>query len=319
MKAFLAISFLLALGLASASAVHALADPNVSRIEKVRRYTNVGVSGDALFVVHYDLEYTVAPAESITEGWIGRVLDVGGAGQLASVAPQAHHLIPLQGYSHGIYSFYFSVAPVPTGTLTFTLEGNPGLIPTPVGITTTSIEDRAASDLGPDMRGLGFHFEDLWNQDVISAGSGAARFTDGGANYFGAAVPNLSEYAPDLFSLGFTEPDPSAHDDGFDTTFQTSRDTILANTPLRGLTTAMAGGIGMPRPVFETFLALLISMAVGGGLVSATKQTEIGVFTFALTLAVLIFIGFGVIALIVTLGMLAAFALLYMIVWNKVN
>src|SRR3989304_1232196 len=160
---FVMFAFLLGgLAITMQESVTALADPTVIAIEQVRRYTNVETSGDALFVVHYDLEYTVPPAEPISGGWIGRVLDVGGAGQLASVAPISTGVIPLDGYDHGIYSFYFATAPVPTGTLTITLEGNPGLSPTPTGITTTSIEDRTASELVGDMRLMALHFQALW-------------------------------------------------------------------------------------------------------------------------------------------------------------
>lgn len=293
----------------------ALANPDVISIEQVRRYTNVEISGDALYVVHYNLEYTVPPSESITQGWIGRLLDVGGAGQLGSVAPQTGGVQPDLGYTHGAYSFYFGVAPVPTGTLTITLEGNPGLSPTPTGITTTSIEDRAVSDLPGDMRILALHFETTWSPtvDLITFAGGVGRFTDDGSNYFLAAVPNLNNYAPTLFSLGFIQPDPAAHVDTVDPTFQTARDNFWSGTPLRGFTATWGGYIGLPRVVFETILVLITAVILGGMVYKRTDQQELGIFTAILWINVAAFMGLGPLALPYTLAFAAVFILAYLI------
>jgi len=303
------------LAITMAEPVRALADPDVIVIEQVRRYTNVETSGDALFVVHYDLEYTVPPAEPISEGWIGRVLDVGGAGQLASVAPISTGVIPLDGYDHGIYSFYFATAPVATGTLTITLEGNPGLSPTPTGITTTSIEDRTAADLVGDIRLAAMHFEAFWTPaaDLITFAGGVGRFTDDGGNYFISAIPNLTNYAPTLFSLGFIQPDPNEHIDAPDGTFQTARDNFWNNTPLRSFTTTWGAYIGLPRAIFETILVLIMAMVLGGAIYKKTDTQELGIFTAILWINVAAFMGLGPLALPYTLAFAAVFILAYMI------
>lgn len=298
-------------------AVHALANPDVISIEQVRRYANVEVSGDALFIVHYNLAYTIPPAESIAQGWIGRVLDVGGAGQLASVAPQTGGVQPLLGYTHGMYSFYFAVAPLPTGTLTITLEGNPGLSPTPVGITTTSIENRAFSDLAGDMRVLALHFETFWVAtpaiDLITFAGGVGRLTDDGGDYFLAAIPNLVNYVPTVFSLGFIQPDPAAHVDAVDGTFQTARDNFWSNTPLRAFTTTWGGYIGLSRVVFETILVLIVAVILGGIVYKNTDAQELGIFTAILWINVAAFMGLGPLALPYTLAFAAVFILAYLI------
>ena len=305
------------LAITMAEPVSALADPTVITIEQVRRYTNVETSGDALFVVHYNIDYTVPPAESITEGWIGRLMDVGGAGQLASTAPQTANLAPNDGYDHGIYSFYFATAPVATGVLTVTLEGNPGLSPTPTGITSSSIEERVAADLPGDMRLLAMHFESFWVLspvvDIITFAGGVGRLTDDGGDYFLAAIPNLTNYAPTLFSLGFIQPDPAAHVDAVDGTFQTARDNFWSNTPLRAATTEVGAWIGIPRAVFETILVLITAVLFGGLVYKRTDAQELGIFTAVLWINVAAFMGLGPLALPYTLAFAAVFILAYLI------
>lgn len=310
---------LVGLGLLAVSGrpVHALADPTTINIEQVRRYPGVSVTGDALFVVHYQLLYTVAPSESIAQGWVGRLMDVGGSGQLASVAPSDHAVIPNDGYSHGVYSFYFAVAPVPTGTLTVTLEGNPGLSPTPAGINTSTIESRAASDLTPDMRELALHFETVWNQDVITFAGGPGRLTTNGDNYFLAAIPNLVTYAPDLFSLGFIQPDPAAHIDSFDSTFQTGRQAIWAGTPIRTATDGAAAMTGMSRTAMEIVLILIVAGVLAWLVYRKTDQQEIGIFVALLWINVAAVLGFGVFALPYTLAFTAVLVFAYLMFFKQ--
>lgn len=298
--------------------VYGLADPTTIVIEQTRRYTNVGVSGDALFIVHYNLQYTVAPSESITEGWIGRLLDVGGAGQLGSVAPYAQDTIPLEGYHHGIFSFYFTTAPVPTGTLTVSLAGNPSLSPTPTGITSTSIEDRANTDLAADVRGLGLHLETLWQQvvaatDVITFVGGPGRFTADGENYFVGAIPGLATFAPDVFSLGFISADPEAHIDTVDTTFQTGRQALWANTPVRTATQGIANMTRMPRTGVEIVLILVLAGVFAFVVYQKTQQQEIGIFVALLWINVAAVMGFGTMALPYTIAFTAVFVFAYLL------
>lgn len=312
----LALLVWLAQLLSQPAPTHALADPDVIVLEQVRQYADVSVPGDALFIVHYNLRYTVPPAENINQGWIGRVLDVGGAGQLSSVAPQASAVIPNNGYDHGLYSFYFPVAPAPAGTLTVTLEGNPALSPTPIGITSTSIETRLASDLTGDMRLLALHFETVWVAspaiDVITFVGGPGRLTADGENYFLAAVPNLAQYAPGLFSLGFIQPNPGEHVDVPDTTFQTTLDNFWAGTHLRNFTVAGAATIGVPRGVFEILLVLLLGVLMGGFVYMKTQQQEIGIFVVVLWINVAAATGLGGLALPYTLAFSAVFTVAYL-------
>lgn len=316
-KIVLLLGVLGLIALLSDKPAYALANPDVINIEQVRRYTGVLTSGDALFIVHYHLEYNVLPAEPISEGWIGRVLDVGGAGQLASTAPQAVVLIPNTGYDHGVYSFYFATAPVPTGTLTITLEGNPALVPTPAGITTTTIENRAASDLVGDLRLLAVHFENTWFPggilDVITFTSGAGRLTEDATTYFTAAIPNLANYAPSLLSLGFIQPDPNAHIDSPDTAFQTARDNFWSNTPFRSATTTWSAWFHLPRAVFETVIVLIFAVVFGGLVYKQTETQELGIFAAVLWINVAAFMGLGPLALPYTLAFAAVFILAYLI------
>lgn len=192
---------LMALSLIPGTAI-ALADPDVIQIETANRYDDVAVAGDMFILVEYTLLYNTLPTESISEGWLGRLIDVGGAGQLASQQPFSGGAIPDLGYSRGVYGFYFTVEPTITGDLRVTLEGNPTLSPTPDGIFTEAITQRNASDLANDLRIIALRFEDIWEVDLVSPlFGGVNRYTEDGEEYFVSALPNLRAVAPDMFVL----------------------------------------------------------------------------------------------------------------------
>jgi hypothetical protein len=297
----------------------ALGNPDTIVIEQVRKYPNVRIAGDALIVAHYQIAYGSPPAESISAGWVGRMIDVGGTGQLASVNPISKPLIPDNGYSHGIYSFYFEIAPAEGGIHTVTLEGNPILSPTPAGVTSSSIEARTSSQLAPDMRALALHLEQIWGEDVVTFTGGPGRLTSDGENYFVAAIPGLRDYAPSLFSLGFITPDPSAHIDAPDSAFETARTAVWAGTPLRAFTTTWSGHFGLSRAVFETVITLLVGGALGFVIFKFTESQEVAIFTLVLWINVAAFMGLAPLALPYMMAFSAVFILGYLIFFRPAS
>ena len=260
----------------------ALADPDVIRLESINRYDDVAVSGDAFFLVEYTLEYVVAPNESIAQGWLGRLIDVGGSGQLAAVQPFSGGDIPDQGYSRGTFGFYFQIEPTVTGTLRITLEGNPALSPTPVGIFSESITQQSASNLVIDLRAQATRLEDVWAVDLILPSSdGVNRYSLAGEEYFTSALPNLRNLAPDLFVLQSITPE--VPDRSFDTTYTDARFAIWDGTFLATGFQDLATFLNVSVVVARFFLALLIALTVAVlmGRVNGIKETE-----YAITLQI---------------------------------
>ena len=177
------VATLLAFLLFALSSGQALAinDPDIIEIVFVRKYVNVNVVGDSLFVARYALLYTVVPDEPTDQAWIGRISDDGGAGVLASSSPTSNNPIPDSGYSHGVYSFYFVTDPVPTGTLTVSLISDPTHAhPSLLSASSISINDR--TDLAADLRAFSIILEGIWVQDIIDFSTGSGKFTADGAD-----------------------------------------------------------------------------------------------------------------------------------------
>jgi len=256
----------------------ALADPDIIRIESINRYDDVAVAGDAFFLVEYTLEYVVAPNESISQGWLGRLIDVGGAGQLAAVQPFSGGDIPDQGYSQGAFGFYFPVEPTVTGTLRVALEGNPALSPTPIGIFRETITQQNASDLATDLRDQALRLEDVWAVDLISPlFDGVNRYTSRGEEYFSSALPNLRNLAPDLFILQSVTPD--VPDRSFDTTYTDARYAVWDGTFIKTAFENLATFLNVTEVVARFIVALLIALAVavGIGFAKGVQGTEYAV------------------------------------------
>lgn len=255
--------FLLALGVAVFPLGHvfALADPDVIQIDSASRYDDVAVAGDMFILVEYTLNYTVLPDESISQGWMGRLLDVGGTGQLASLQPFSGSSIPDLGYSTGSYGFYFAVEPTITGTLRVTLDGNPALIPTPVGTYTESITLRDAGDLAPDLREMALRFEEIWDVDLISpVFGGVNRYTEDGEHYFASALPNLRNVAPDMFILQSIQ--PGVPNRAFDTTYTDERIAVFDGTPMATGFASLATFLHVSDTVARFFVALVLAIGV---------------------------------------------------------
>ena len=271
----------------------ALADPDVLRLEFINRYDDIAVSGDAFFLVEYTLEYVVPPNESIAQGWLGRLVDVGGSGQLAAVQPFAGASIPDQGYSQGTFGFYFQVEPTVTGTLRIILDGNPSLSPTPAGVFSDSITQQSASDLVVDLRAQGVRLEDVWAVDLISpVGDGVNRYTLAGEEYFSSALPNLRNLAPDLFVLQSITPD--VPDRPSDATYTTARFNLWNGTPVKTGFENFATFLNVSEVVarFVIMLTIAVAVAVGIGLAEGIRGTEYAVALQILSGFLMMLLGF---------------------------
>lgn len=254
---FLAVSLILAL---QVDDVFALADPDTIRLETINRYDDVGRTGDMLIVVEYVLDYTVLPTETVTEGYVGRLLD--DTGQLGLVQPYSAAVIPDLGYSRGIYSFYFETEPSITGDLQVTLEGNPSLSPTPAGVKSTSITSRTASDLTNDARDIASRLETDWAASLLTLEGSLPRLNDtNGEKYFVNAIPRLRTLAPSLFIL--RDLNPVLNERIEDINYQDERKAYMDGTPLDDLLQVSADLTFLSKATIDVIFIILTCLLVG--------------------------------------------------------
>jgi len=243
----------------------ALADPDFIQISAVNKYTSIVTSGDALYWVNYEITYATPPDENISEGWVARLVDVGGMGQLQSVVPTAAGGIPNGGYDRGFFAFYFDTEPITSGTLTVYLTGNPALSPTPVGINTSSIVDRSTGELADDVIDYVQAMENSWDISLLQAStSGPLIFTVTGENYATSAVPGVRAMIPSLFT--FSTETQEGFEQGVDNTYLNSLESLFNGTTVQTSIDNMEVGLGVSEATARFIIAgLLMAMFTGGG------------------------------------------------------
>ncbi len=299
MKTQLIIAFLslaVALGLSAAS-LYALADPSLMEIEGVLQYDSILEGGDRLYVVQYEITYGALPTETVTEGFLGRLVD--DTGQLGSTQPYAGGVIPDQGFTRGLYSFYFETAPTITGPLQVILQGNPALIPTPRPVSTTSIVTRSGSlALSLDIITLATAYETHWSTqegeliDLIDVQNARAVLSPDGDEYFSNAIPQLQEILPGLFSIAQTG--RTQVDEQFTEVYEDSLDDLWVGTPVENASTNLAQSLGLNVEVFETMIALIFSVFVGFmALKFSGGQTGLGAIAAYTVLVGFALVGWG--------------------------
>lgn len=282
-------------------------NPDILSIISASKYQNVELSGDALFVVRYAMLYTVTPTEPINETTVGRILDVGGLGTLGIVNITANNPIPDLGYSHGIFSFYFQVEPVPTGVLTVEISPNPSDDPpSSSSATKTTFTIGTRDSLVVDLRLLASALETIWEEDIIDFATGSGKFTLTGADYFNAAIPNLNQYAPDLFILGSITVDPSVYVDPVDFTYRDSLSTFWDNTPVGTFFIETSASIGIPRKALELIAVLAFNFAIGAFVFWRWRDPEPAIMVAALGLVVSGILGLGYLEFVYAIAALAA-------------
>lgn len=193
----------------------AIDDPNVIDISSVFVYRHCLENNDQLYIVEYELTYTIDnPDESVTQAFLCRLMD--GPIELGVTAPYAFHN---NGYGKGIFAIYFSALDAPdwNGAYTMRLEGNPTLSwtgappstfidvfdswSTSSGIPTTQ------NELSARILYLANLYETEWTLDMVTTGATGSYLTTYGEMYFTTAIPGLQTMAPTAFSGTALSPD----------------------------------------------------------------------------------------------------------------
>ena len=194
-------------------AVFAIADPDTPpTVNGVYVYdlTNGGVG----VLVDYYLDYAVPPTETATEAFMAIFIDTDGATQLKSVAPFAYDD---GGYGHGCIWIEFTAAEVlalgidrtDVALYNIWLIGNPMLAWAgdppktiagigywqPVDTVTSTLLALRILDLADDI-------QRDWLIDLITVIPSGNKLSTYGVEYFTNVIPNLRDYAPNVFAAG---------------------------------------------------------------------------------------------------------------------
>jgi len=324
-KHFKTVGFGIWLGIALAMLpmpAYAIDDPDGITINSVYVYRHCLETDDQLYIVEYNLDYSVTgnPTENASEAYLVRLMN--GAVELGSSAPYAFYD---DGYGRGIASIYFSAADAPAwlGDYTLKLAGNPTLAwvgdPPSTSVGTFDLWSGSTS-LGATEIELGarvLYFADIleleWSVDLIETSGVGSWLTEYGEDYFTNSIQYLPLICPNVFSSSLSQPDYTRKT--FTPTYATTLRSITAGTPLDLSPTA--GIIGMPTIWFTTLIFLGIMAVAAYGISRATGSVKPTLIVMASLLPVGIMIGWVDLVVGILMGFAAIIAIAYVFFLQK--
>jgi hypothetical protein len=197
---------------------YAISDPDSMILDDIQAYQSTVESGDILFVMSYQINYTVNPDEAASQAFLLRLMD--GTTELRSTAPFSY---VNSGYSSGVFSIYFTAAEVELMGITwedsgytFRLQGNPNVFASPPVVENGSIDWNSPlfskSILSSQVQVLALGLEVAWipytdpDIDLLFATPTGNGFTAEGEFYFTNVIPNLRVMTPNLFTGSVSNP-----------------------------------------------------------------------------------------------------------------
>ena len=221
--------------------VFAISNPDSIAINTWEVFENVFEADDMLFVVSYDVDYTIEPTEDASDAFNFQVLDTDGSTLLASR--------PLSYYQYDLTSIYLDAAQAATLTwesaYSLRILGNPALFGSLVEGTNMVTKVLAPSDwnttttLGDTEELLYIHFvaiatalETDRTATFLVDTAGGQVLNTAGRIIFLTAVPAVDSVVPDLFQQagGFFDTTRDVGTGAYDTylTYNTQIGTRLA-------------------------------------------------------------------------------------------
>jgi hypothetical protein len=193
--------------------------PTVITLNSVNVYENCLELGDMLFWADWTVTYAVTPTEPITNTYILRLVNTGGA-DIRDALPYSYFQ---RGYSEGLTSIYFTAAEVTSFGLTWSsstyymrVDGNPsanwtggGSIPVSNQIGSGAFTWKSSTTVGQnqaiiasDILSEAQMLQDTWNNAnyilITAAASTGLRLYTQGEAYFTNVLPNMSALAPSV-------------------------------------------------------------------------------------------------------------------------
>ena len=299
--------------------VYAIDSPDVSfSIDSVFVYQHCVQENDQLYLVEYTASYTTNPTETITEAFIGRLMN--GTTELGNVTPYAYYDT---GYGQGIFAIYFSAADAPTwnGAYTMKFEGNPTLTWTgSIPMTSVSTFDSWSASTGTESTQneltsrilyLADQLEQAWSVNMIESSGAGSYLSTYGEAYFTSVISNLRAMAPGVFAGSSQQ--PVLPTKTYTQAYSANLSSRVTGTPLDlspvatllGISTNWLGGL-----VFFIFASVVVALVcIRSGtnrpvIIMLVPMLIFGTLIGMLKLDVIIIGAFGALALI-------AFALFY--------
>ena len=292
-----------------------IGNPNSIYIESVKAYRGLWESGDMLFVVEYNLNYTTDPAEHPEDTFLVGIWNGTIKG------PDR----PLNYYQYNFNSIYLTAAQVASFGYSFNQElkvrivGNPSYFPTLTEgvnmrtVTLTAGNWNEGSSIAETRLYLADwcivlakSLEDAWgNITLLSSGD---KLNSVGMVKFKEAIPGLDSICPSIFQVSSAYPEYT--EPTYNTTYQdtlTSREGTRLSTALEGLGVWVTGKSGMGSVVGGFGLAILF-FVLAGRIFIATHSVPVAI---AVSIPFL-FVGNVIGILSLTITFIAAFMAILM-------
>jgi len=307
------LAWLLFLSLPASIAYAQIATPDIYNIDQTQAYENVLETGDQLWLITFDLDYTGAnPSERADEAWIFRLMD--GSTEVAAVAPDPLHD---DGYAQGLVSMYLTPAeavPWLSANISAVMTGNPTLTWAAGAppVATDNVVDLWSSvpgNITPRIRYIATALENDWGLDLIDLIQGEQKLTTTGEEYFESVVDNLRSIAPDLFEASTVSPEYDER--AFTQTAATATEARWVGDPLLDLSTA-ATEFGISRLwVTSIMYVVFCVVALIIILVRVPTVARAGFFVVGVMLVFGSFMGFMTFEIGIFAGILGALAIIF--------
>jgi len=306
---------------------YAISDPDSLTINAVYVYRHCHEDNDQLYLIDYNVNYTVNPDENITEAYLLRLMN--GNTELGNTAPYAYYD---EGYGRGITSIYFSASEVTAksitweGAYTMELTGNPTLTwvgdPPSTSVGTFDLWSSSTSQ-GATEAELGarvLYFADLleldWSVDLIETSGMGSWLTSYGEDYFTNSIENLPIICPNVFSALLTTPTYPDRDTN-PPAYATALRGGITGTPLDLSPTAAIAGL--PTIWFTTFIYIGIMAVSAYGVSRAAGSVKPVVITLASLVPIGVMIGWLDLVVAILMGFAAIVAVAYVFFFEKAS
>ena len=291
--------------------------PDSLIVNAVYAYENYELTGDQLYIVDFNIDYTTIPSSKADVNYVIRLMN--GGTELAWTAPFPYHT---SGYGRGIVAFYFDPGSAPTwaGAYTVILCGNPvidwgGSFPY-TSLATFSWESNPVSQtqslVALKVLALAQILETDWGIDMVETTSTGSYLTADGEAYFINVIPGFMQTGAGAFYGNVYPPHYPAITR--DNTYATNLENMSEGTIL-DIGTPVANLLGISRG--EATTVVIYGIGILGLIILCRKLNSYKPLMFLFGLVVCTGWALGVpLAYTVYGGILATFLILFELLYK---
>lgn len=261
--------------------VNAVADPTSISIISTKVFQNVFATGDQLYFVEYDIEYTTSPTEHAHDTYVMQIFD--------GATLKAQKAIPY--YNSNMVALYMNSteALIWGSAYTIRIGGNPSIY-FPSGVpeylrllaSTDWIEDTPAGStatyLGDYLLDIAQDLEDRWTGSGITLLSADNKLNSTGSLLFSECIPGLQTVCFEIFETFTTTVTFTPATNQQNGALQTAA-TALMGTRLHDTIDGLATWTGASPSMVGIFALLIIFLILGGRVFTATGSPAIAMVT----------------------------------------